>query len=455
MNRDEPMTVTVRFAPSPTGFIHVGNVRTALLNWLHARKEGGRFLLRIDDTDVTRSETRFEEAIVEDMAWLGLAHDLFARQSERTPQYQAAADQLKAAGRLYPCYETADELERKRRRQQARGAPPVYDRTAMKLTEADRKALEAEGRVAHWRFFLGEGVAEWNDLIRGPVHIDLSTVSDPVLVRSDGQFLYTLPSVVDDIDFGISHIVRGEDHVTNTAAQIALFKALDAEPPIFAHHPLLVMADGSALSKRLGSLAISELRNEGYEPMALNSLLAKIGTADPVEPRTTLRALAEEFDFAKIGRAPARFDLAELKSLDAKLLHETPFTAVEARLHGIGVSGTAARVEAFWLAVRANLETFSDAAVWWQVAEGPLTPVIEDQPLCTAAAGLLPSEPFDENTWPAWTRAVAAETGAKGRALYHPLRLALTGRGDGPELKKLLVLIGERRARARLLGEVA
>ncbi len=449
------MSVTVRFAPSPTGYIHVGNVRTALLNWLFARKSGGRFLLRIDDTDTARSETRYEEALLEDLRWLGLTYDVFARQSERAQVYRAAADRLKAAGRLYACYETADELERKRRRQQARNSPPVYDRTAMHLTDAQRSALEAEGRVAHWRFFLGEGTAEWQDLIRGPVSIDLASVSDPVLVRSDGQFLYTLPSVVDDIDFAITHIVRGEDHVTNTATQIALFKALGGEPPQFAHHPLLVMADGSALSKRLGSLAIRELRNEGYEPMAINALLAKIGTADPVEPRAALDQLAAEFEFAKIGRAPARFDMGELKAVDAKLLHETPYERVADRLRAIGVSAPRERAEAFWLAVRGNLETFSDAAVWWQVVEGPLEPVVEDAALCASAAGLLPCEPFGDDTWSTWTREVSQQLNVKGRALFHPLRLALTGRGDGPELKKLLVLIGERRARARLLGEMA
>ena len=325
----------------------------------------------------------------------------------------------------------------------------------MHLTDAQRSALEAEGRVAHWRFFLGEGTAEWQDLIRGPVSIDLASVSDPVLVRSDGQFLYTLPSVVDDIDFAITHIVRGEDHVTNTATQIALFKALGGEPPQFAHHPLLVMADGSALSKRLGSLAIRELRNEGYEPMAINALLAKIGTADPVEPRAALDQLAAEFEFAKIGRAPARFDMGELKAVDAKLLHETPYERVADRLRAIGVSAPRERAEAFWLAVRGNLETFSDAAVWWQVVEGPLEPVVEDAALCASAAGLLPCEPFGDDTWSTWTREVSQQLNVKGRALFHPLRLALTGRGDGPELKKLLVLIGERRARARLLGEMA
>lgn len=449
------MPPLVRFAPSPTGRIHVGNVRTALLNMLFARKGGGRFLLRIDDTDSERSRPEFETAIIEDLAWLGLGHDLFARQSDRVSSYRAAADRLRAAGFLYSCYETADELERKRKLQLGRGQAPVYDRAALKLSDADRAALEQEGRKPHWRFKLEAGMVSWTDLIRGPCHVDLASVSDPVLIRSDGLFLYTLPSVVDDVELGVTHIIRGEDHVTNTGAQIALFRALGAEPPQFAHHPLLLAADGGPLSKRLGSLSIGELRAEGFEAMAALSLLGKLGTSDPLEPRGQLEDLVREFDFGKIGRAPARFDPAELKALNAKLLHEMPFSAAEGRLRGLGIHGEVARVAAFWRTVQANLATFSDAAVWWQVSEGPLTPAIEDEAFLAQAAEHLPPEPFSEETWGQWTKAVTAATGVKGRGLFHPLRLALTGRSDGPELKKLLVLIGRERAKARLLGQTA
>lgn len=444
--------ILVRFAPSPTGRIHVGNVRTALFNLLFARAGGGRVLLRIDDTDTDRSRKAYEDAILADLAWLGLAHDLFLRQSERFALYREAAERLKAAGRLYPCYETAEELERKRKRQLGRGQAPVYDRAALTLTDRDRIQLEAAGRKPHWRFLLERESVAWDDLIRGPSHVDLASVSDPVLIRSDGHFLYTLPSVADDIDTGITHIIRGEDHVTNTGAQIALFKALGGAPPAFAHHPLLLAADGGPLSKRLGSLSIGELREAGFEPMALLSLLARLGTSDPLEPRSSLDALVRDFDFAKIGRAPARFDLNELRSLSAKLLHEMPYEAVKDRL---GLAGPPERLRAFWEAVRPNLAVLADAGLWWRVVEGPVEPVIEDRALTEKAAGLLPPPPFTEESWGVFTKAVSAATGAKGRALFQPLRLALTGRGDGPELKKLLVLIGPERAKARLSGQTA
>jgi len=443
--------VTVRFAPSPTGLLHVGNVRTALFNFLFARKEGGRFLLRIDDTDKERSQEQFVDAIKEDLAWLGLRYDDMERQSARVLRYAAAVEKLRAAGRLYPCYESADELERKRKRLMARGLAPVYDRAARALSDSERAKLEAEGRKPHWRFYLGEGAVQWDDLIHGRVEIDLASVSDPVLVRSDGQFLYTLPSVADDIDLGITHIIRGEDHVTNTAPQIALFRALGAEPPRFAHHPLLLAADGGPLSKRLGSLSIADMRREGYEPLALLSLLAKIGTSDAVEPAASLDALVHEFDFAKIGRAPARFDEAELKALNARALHHMAFAEAEPRLVVLHIPADAR----FWEAVRGNLGKLADAQLWWQVVAGPIEPVLEDKALTETAAGLLPDGAFDEETWSLWTKAVGAKTGAKGRALFHPLRLALTGRADGPEMKKLLVLIGPERARARLLGKRA
>jgi glutamyl-tRNA synthetase len=441
----------VRFAPSPTGLLHVGNARTAVVNWLFARKQGGRFFLRIDDTDTERSKPEFETAIIEDLNWLGLTHDLFARQVERADAHARAAEKLKASGQLYPCYETADELERRRKRQMAAHKPPVYDRAALSLTAADRAKLEAEGRMPHWRFKLSQTKVSWRDLIRGEVEIDTGTLSDPVLIREDGRFLYTLPSVADDIDFAVTHIVRGEDHVTNTAAQIEIFEALGSPPPAFAHFPLLVGAGGEALSKRLGSLSLRELREDGIEPLALASYLAKIGTSDPIELRASLDALASEFDFVKFGRAPAHFDPAELSGLNAKLLHAMPYAAVEARLSAMGITGGAA----FWEAVRPNLTRLRDAADLWTLVAGPVTPQIEDASFAARAAELLPGEPWDETTWGTWTKAIADATGAKGRALFHPLRLALTAREHGPELKKLLPLIGRARSLARLKGDAA
>jgi glutamyl-tRNA synthetase len=445
------MTTLVRFAPSPTGLLHVGNARTAVVNWLFARKTGGRFLLRIDDTDAERSKPEYEAAIVEDLAWLGLTHDLFARQSERAVAHRAAAESLKASGRLYPCYETAAELDRRRKRQIATHKPPVYDRAALALTDDDRAKLEAEGRKPHWRFKLSQTKVKWRDLIRGEVEIDTAHLSDPVLIREDGRFLYTLPSVADDADFAVSHVVRGEDHVTNTAAQIEIFEALGAKVPAFAHFPLLVGSGGEALSKRAGSLSLRELREGGIEPLALASYLARTGTSDPIELRPALEVLAHEFDFAKIGRAPAHFDPGELEALNAKLLHSLPYEAVAARLEAMGI-GCAAPV---WDAIRPNLARLSDAADLARLITGPVTPVIEDAVLAARACELLPPEPWNEETWGAWTRAVGAATGAKGRALFHPLRLALTGREQGPELKKLLPLIGRAKALSRLNGLAA
>jgi glutamyl-tRNA synthetase len=445
------MTTIVRFAPSPTGLLHVGNARTAMLNWLFAKKEDGKFLLRIDDTDTKRSKTEYERAILQDLSWLGLTHDAFARQSERSEAYQSAAEKLKAAGRLYPAYESADELERRRKRQIAMHKPPVYDRAALKLTSEERAQLEGEGRRPHWRFRLSQTKVRWLDLVRGEVEIDTAHLSDPVLIREDGRFLYTLPSVVDDVDFAISHIVRGEDHVTNTAVQIEIFEALAAAVPVFAHFPLLVGAGGEALSKRIGSLSLQEIRADGIEPLALACYLAKTGTSDSIELRPSLEALVQEFDFAKIGRAPAHFDPVELNSLNAKLLHSLPYAEVQARLAALGIPAN----EAFWDAVKANLTHLSDAQDLWGLVAGPVSPVIEDAALVAKAAELLPPEPWDDSTWSAWTKAVSDATGAKGRALFHPLRLALTGRDSGPEMKKLLPLIGRTRALARLKGETA
>lgn len=445
------MTVTVRFAPSPTGLLHVGNVRTALINWLVAKGQGGRFILRLDDTDVERSTEEFAAAIHEDLAWLGLKPDAVFRQSERFEKYAAAAAALRAAGMLYPCYETADELERKRRLQRARGLPPVYDRAALKLSEAEHRALEAEGRRPHWRFRLSGAPVSFTDLVRGETVIDTASLSDPILVREDGSYLYTLPSVVDDIEFGITHIIRGEDHVTNSGAQIEIFRALGGEPPQFAHHSLLVDAEGGKLSKRLGALTVRALREEGFEPVAVISLLAKLGTSDPVEPRASLEALAAEFHIAKLGRAPARFDVRELRSLNARTLRELTFEAVKARLDALGVTGDGA----FWEAVRPNLEKLGDAAELWQMVEGPVAPVIEDSAFIDAARALLPEGPLTDESWDAWTGAVKAKTGAKGKALFMPLRLALTGRAHGPEMQRLLTLIGRERALRRLSGETA
>ena len=448
------MTVKVRFAPSPTGKLHVGNIRTALVNWLFAKSQGGMFVLRIDDTDLERSTKEYEEAIRADLSWLGMTWGETFKQSERFARYTEAADQLKSKGLLYPCYETAEELERRKKIALSRGKPPVYDRAALALTADDHKKLEAERRKPHWRFKLSGGRAEWNDLVRGQQSIDTASVSDPVLIREDGSFLYTMPSVVDDVDAKITHVIRGEDHVTNSGAQIEIFLALGAQPPEMAHMPLLIGADGQGLSKRLGSLSAEQLRNEGYEPMSILSLLAKIGTSDPVEARESLQQLAMEFSFSKMGRAPARFDENELDGLNAQIVHGMSFEAVKPRLAKLPYGDQA--TPDFWDVVRSNLKGVPDAAVWLAVVYGGgLTgPDLDadDQAFIGEAAKLFPAGDVTADTWKSWVNAVKAKTGRKGKGLFMPLRRVLTDQEHGPEMDKMLLLIGGEKARARLVG---
>jgi glutamyl-tRNA synthetase len=441
------MSVTVRFAPSPTGRLHLGNARTALLNWCFARQRGGRFILRFDDTDRARSREEYADAIAEDLAWLGMRPDMVVRQSARLALYADAAERLKAAGRLYPCYETEAELERARRLARASHRPPVDDRAALRLTAADRARLEAEGRRPHWRFLLEGGRAAWGDLVRGQQEIDLASLSDPVVIREDGTPLYSFTSVVDDAALGVTHVIRGEDHVTNTAAQLGLFAALGASAPAFGHHNLLIAASGAGLSKRDGSLSLASLREDGFEPQAVAALAALTGSAEAVRPVANLDALAALVDLARLSRAPAHIDEGELAAVNAKLVHELPFAAVAARFAEWGMTGAG---EAFWLAVRGNCERVGDARTWWDVVAGEVAPSSGDPALAATALALLPAAPWDGGTWRAWTAAVAAATGCRGRALYHPLRLALTGRESGPELAAMLPLIGPERARLRL-----
>lgn len=446
------MAVRVRFAPSPTGRLHVGNIYIALHNWLFARKAGGEFLLRLDDTDRERSTEDFANGIKADLEWLGLSWNLFDRQSVRLAIYDAAADKLRAAGRLYPCYESAEELSLKRKVQLSQGRPPIYDRAALKLTDADRAKLEAQGVKAHWRFKLEPRDVTWADLVRGPQHVDETSQSDPVLVRENGSYLYTFTSVVDDIAFGITQVIRGNDHVTNTATQIQIFEALGAKAPAFAHLPLLVDAAGEGLSKRLGSLSVGQMREDGLEPMAINAYLARIGTGDPVVPVRALDELVPAHDLAKFGKSSPRFDPEELKHLNARLLHHLPFEEARKHLAAIGLGDVDAAV---WDAARANVEKVEDVAVWQSVVKGPVKPAIADAAFAQKAAELLPPEPWTTETWSAWTNAVKSATGRKGKELFMPLRQALTASDHGPELRLLLPLIGRDRALKRLKGEVA
>lgn len=440
----------VRFAPSPTGRIHIGNARTALYNWLFAKKRGGRFILRFDDTDFVRSTREFADAIEQDLRWLGVAPDLLVRQSERFALYDAAMQALREQGRLYGCYETQEELERRRKLQLARGLPPVYDRAGLSLSDEDRAKFEAQGRKPHWRFKLDRDIVEWDDLSRGPSRIDCASLSDPVLVREDGAYLYTLPSVVDDIDLGVTHVIRGEDHVTNTAVQLQLFRALGGgkPAPAFAHHNLLATASGEGLSKRTGSLSIASLREQGMESLAVAALAVLTGTSDSVHAVASLEELADAIDLSHVSHHAAKFDEADLAILSARTLHLLPYGAVADRLAALGVEGPQA--EAFWLAVRGNLSTLAEAGEWATVCFADIQPVREDAEFLAEAASVLPDEPFGADTWRAWTEALKSKTGRKGKALFHPLRMALTGCEKGPELAALLPLIGRARALARL-----
>ena len=439
------MTVVTRFAPSPTGRLHVGNIRTALHNWMFARQQGGRFLLRIDDTDADRSEEWFVEAIRADLDWLGLLPDGEIRQSERYDLYEARFAALREAGQIYPAYESTQELDLKRKVQLGRGLPPVYDRAALSLTDSDRAKLEAEGARPHWRFRLDHDAAiEWTDLIRGPQHFDPKTMSDPVVRRADGSWLYMLPSTIDDMEMGVTHVVRGEDHVSNTALQLQMFAAMGGAAPEFAHEALLTGAEGK-LSKRLGSLGIDHFREIGIEPQALRALLARIGTSDPVEPLVDAEPLIATFDFARFGRAPARFDEGELAQVNARIVHQLDHAAVADRLPG----GMGA---AEWDAVRPNLKTVAEAADWWGVIEGPIDDADpgDDAGYLADAARLVRAIEWTDDPWHALTGALKAATGRTGKALFLPLRRALTGRDQGPDMAALLPLIGRERAIARL-----
>ncbi len=441
------MSVKVRFAPSPTGKLHLGNIRAALVNWLYCCQQGGEFILRIDDTDRVRSTKENEDAIKADLKWLGINwHDTF-RQSERFDRYNAVVEKLKADGRLYPCYETSEELDMKRKIQLGRGQPPVYDRAALSLTAEEVAAFEAEGRTPHWRFKLDiPARIDWSDKIRGFVSIDMASVSDPILIRGDGSFLYTLPSVIDDIDYGITHIVRGEDHVTNSAVQVQIFDAIGGAAPEMAHFALLTGKGGEGLSKRYGSMCISEFRDDaGLEPMAITSLIARVGTSEPIEAFASIDRLIEGFDFNKFGRSTAKLDPEELGWLNTKILRMTPYDAIKDRLDDVD--------EACWNVVQPNINKLSDVKDWLAIINGPITPVIEDEGHIAIARDLLPEGELTVDSWCEWADKVKAETGVKGKALFMPLRQALTGQNHGPDMSTLLPMIGREKVLARLEGK--
>lgn len=446
----------VRFAPSPTGYMHIGNMRTALLNYLFAKSRQVRsgedfsFVLRMDDTDVERSRPEYEQAVYEDLRWIGIPWDRLEHQSDRLERYHAVLEDLKKRGLVYACYETAEELEYKRRRQRARGLPPVYDRSGLALTREQKKELEAEGRRSHYRFKLEHKETSWDDMVRGHCSYNGAHLSDPIIVREDGTFPYMLPSVIDDIDFGITHIIRGEDHVTNTAVQIQMFEVLGGKVPVFGHPPLLTGREGK-LSKRLGSLSSRELKEQGIEPMTIASLLARLGTPDPVVACRSLEELAEHFDLTHFGRAQPHFDAEDLFKLNPRILREMSLEEINFRLNARNEPKISA---ALWAAVAPNVSKVADVAEWEALCASDRVFDLpdEDRAFCRAAAEYLPAEPFDEKTFGIWTSAVKEKTGKKGRELFHPLRLALTGREEGPELKMLLPVLGRAKTLKRLQG---
>ena len=437
--------IKVRFAPSPTGWIHIGNVRTALFNYLWTKKMGGTMLLRIDDTDLVRSKKEYEDGIYDALNWLGIKWDEEARQSQRVKRYDEVVERLKAEGRIYACYDTPEELEFKRKRLMAKGLPPIYDRQALKYTDEDVAKFIAEGRKPHYRFKLLDNEIVWEDEVRGTCKYDATKLSDPIIIREDGSYLYHLPSVIDDVDFGITHIVRGEDHVTNTASQIQMFEAVGGKVPTFAHLPLLTGKEGK-LSKRLGSLGVRELREEGIEAMTISSFLAKLGTSEDIRPFYSLSELAETLDFNKIGRSQPKFDEEELKKFNTKLIHGMPYDCLK---DTFGVS------REFWNDVKGNLDIAKDVLTWDNICNKEIEPIIEDKEFTTQASELLPNSEFGIDTFGEWINIVKEKTGRKGKDLFHPIRLALTGEANGPELKILLPLIGYDKAYKRLQGKKA
>ena len=436
----------VRFAPSPTGYLHVGNARIALANALFAQRHNATFLLRIDDTDAERSRADYEQAIEHDLRWLGIAWDESFRQSARIALYDAAADRLRASGRLYPCFESEEELRFKRELRLRRGQAPVYDRAMLKLTAEQRAQAEANGKTPYWRFKLSDGTVEWTDIVLGRRGVKLPSVSDPVLIRADGTYLYTFTSVVDDIEAGITHIIRGEDHVTNTGVQLDIFSAMGSNPSrlTFAHLPLLVDTDGGKLSKRMDGLSLRALRQDGMEPAAIVAYLARLGTS--LSPEVlSLPELAAAYDLSQVSRSPARFDVRQLLALNRRVLKAATFDQVRERLPG-------AATPAFWDAIRGNLDLLSEARHWWTVVAGDVVPPVLDgqADFLRAALEHLPPDPWGGDTWSDWTDSLKETTGRRGRALFQPLRLALTGEEHGPELAALLPLIGRDRTGSRL-----
>ena len=442
--------VKVRFAPSPTGFLHIGNFRTALVNFLFARKEKGHFMLRIDDTDHERSSLEFEKAIIEDLSWMNFKWDSLEKQSNRLKRYDEALETLLDKKRAYACYETAEELSLKRKAQLSSGKPPVYDRSSLRLSDSDVADLKSKGKKPHYRFLLDHSEVIWNDLIKGGSKYHMSSLSDPVILREDGRVIYTLASVVDDIDFDITHILRGEDHMTNSAAQIQLFEALGSAAPNLGHLSLLTDISGAGLSKRLGSLSLKDLRNEGIHPMAISSLLSKVGTSDPVEIKKEIETIILYFDINKFGKSKSKFDKNELSLLNSKIYQLIDFEEIDEDLKKMNISIT----KEFWNLIRGNIALLKNVKDWWDICFGIIDSIIENQDFLDSALEALPKDQFNEKTWSTWTKKLSEETGKKGKELYMPLRLCLTGQNKGPEMADLILMMGRDKVIKRLSNQV-
>ena len=438
--------IKVRFAPSPTGYLHIGNFRTALVNFLFARNVNGHFMLRIDDTDQERSSLEYEEAIKEDLSWMSINWDSLEKQSSRLSNYDDALETLLDKKRAYPCFETAEELSLKRKGQLSSGKPPVYDRSALKLSDSDIADLKSKGKKAHYRFLLNHTDVNWDDLVKGPSKYNMSNLSDPVILREDGRVIYTLASVVDDIDFKVTDILRGEDHMTNSAAQIQLFEALGSSAPRLGHLSLLTDISGSGLSKRLGSLSLKDLRHEGFEPMAISSLLSKVGTSDPIDVFKDIKQIIKEFDINKFGKSKPKFDKNELSNLNSKFFQLMDYEDIINKLKTMDLNIT----KEFWYLIRGNIEILDDVKIWMNVCFGNIQTKNIDSDLLSLALKLLPHDQFNENTWSIWTNLLKIESGKKGKDLYKPLRLCLTGQDNGPEMASLISIMGRDKVIERL-----
>ena len=439
----------VRFAPSPTGYLHIGNFRTALINFLFAKNKNGHFMLRIDDTDDERSLKKYEDAIKEDLSWVGINWDSLEKQSSRLSYYDQALQKLLDKKRAYPCFETAEELSLKRKKQLSSGKPPIYDRSALNLSDSDIADFKAKGRSPHYRFLLDHKDVNWNDLVKGDSQYNMSNLSDPVIIREDGRVIYTLASVVDDIDFEVTDILRGEDHMTNSAAQIQLFEALESSPPNLGHLSLLTDISGAGLSKRMGSISLRDLKDEGFQPMAISSLLSKVGTSDTVEIFRDINQIISDFDISKFGKSKPKFDKNELRGLNSKLFKMLDFSDISNQLKKFNFKISSD----FWELVKGNIENLEELELWWNIIYGNIEPKYNDENFLNTALETLPEGNFDKNTWTNWTSILMKETGRKGKELYNPIRMSLTGQNKGPEMATLVFLMGREKVLERLTNK--